>query len=273
MQNTRKKDIRITAASFRENCRIGRYGIIDLFRECERWGYKLLRYPLGENADLGFVMRRDSDIVIYTNTSIRLSREIFTLAHEIGHAILHMDSAASFVDNDNTISGRDVDEMEQEANYFAACLLMPDDEVTKFLDLEMEDAEDNDLSALDIAKLMSEFNVSFDMAINRLENLGKISTEQRLRLDNERNEMRVGNLLRSVGGNYQLNVSSNIVQIPSEYMQYVIFNYNNNAIPMETLEKTLHYYHLSVDDIKDKLVVHAEENEDELADLIGGLTD
>ena len=62
MQETRKREIRIKADSFRANCKIGRYGIIDLFKECERMDYKLLRYPLGENADLGFMTKRDNDI-------------------------------------------------------------------------------------------------------------------------------------------------------------------------------------------------------------------
>lgn len=83
MLNSRKREIRIKADSFREKCKISRYGIIDLFKECERSGYKLLRYPLGEDADLGFVLKRDDDIIIFINSSIRLSREIFTLAHEI----------------------------------------------------------------------------------------------------------------------------------------------------------------------------------------------
>ena len=88
MLDSRKREIRIKADSFRVKCKISRYGIIDLFKECERLGYKLLRYPLGENADLGFTVKRDNDIVIFTNSCSRLSREIFTLAHEIGHAIL-----------------------------------------------------------------------------------------------------------------------------------------------------------------------------------------
>ena len=62
MQDTRKREIRIKADSFRANCKIGRYGIIDLFKECERMDYILLRYPFGENADLGFMTKRDNDI-------------------------------------------------------------------------------------------------------------------------------------------------------------------------------------------------------------------
>ena len=33
MQETRKREIRIKADSFRANCKIGRYGIIDLFKD------------------------------------------------------------------------------------------------------------------------------------------------------------------------------------------------------------------------------------------------
>lgn len=125
MLESRKRDIRKQAYAFREKCKVSRYGIIDLFKECERSGYKLLRYPLGSEADLGFVIRKDNDIVIFTNTSSRLAREIFTLAHEIGHIVLHFEKENTFIDDAITITGKNADEKEQEANYFASCLLMP----------------------------------------------------------------------------------------------------------------------------------------------------
>ena len=43
MQESRRKDIRRTAAVVREKCKVSRYGIIDLFKECARLGYKLIR--------------------------------------------------------------------------------------------------------------------------------------------------------------------------------------------------------------------------------------
>lgn len=272
MVESRKKEIRIKAAVFREKCKISRYGIIDLFKECERCGYKLLRYPLGENADLGFTMKKDGDTIIFTNTSSRLAREIFTLAHEMGHVILHMNESTPFIDDAMSISYKSTDSREQEANYFAACLLMPDDEVDKFLDLEMENFTHKGLTAMDIARIMSEFNVSFDMALNRLENLEKISHSEKIRLDNERNQTRVSNLLRSVGGNGKLNESCNTIDIPYEYLNYVIYNYNHHAVPKETLLKVLDCYHLDIEDISDKLTM-MEDDDDDLDELIGGLED
>jgi len=272
MQERRKREIRIEADAFREKCKVSRYGIIDLFKECERLGYKLLRYPLGETADLGFTLRKDNDTVIFTNTCSRLSREIFTLAHEIGHVILHMDEEIPFIDDNITISGRSTDTKEQEANYFAACLLMPADDVERFLDLEVPNYDEDGLSPMDIARIMSEFNVSFDMVLNRLESMGKIDAGERLKLDNEKIEKRVGNLLRSVGGNSRLNVASNEIDIPYEYIDYAIYNYNHSAIPKETVERMLACYQLSLDDIGDRLVDHHDEDAD-LEDLIGGLED
>lgn len=273
MQDSRKKEIRIQADSFRERCKVRRYGIIDLFKDCERLGYKLLRYPLGEEADLGFVMKKDNDIVIFTNTSSRLSREIFTLAHEIGHVVLHLENSLPFIDDAITISGRSTDEKEQEANYFAACLLMPADEVERFLDLEIVDFKHNGLTAMDIARMMSQFNVSFETALNRLENLEKLAPYDRLKLDNARNQTRVGNLLRSVGGNSRLNESSREIEIPHEYIEYVIYNYNHNAIPLETLEKALQCYNLTVEDIRDKLVTMESDADDDFDEFMRGLDD
>jgi hypothetical protein len=170
-----------------------------------------------------------------------------------------------------TINGRSTDEKEQEANYFAACLLMPSDDVDRFIDLEIQNFQEKGLLAMDIARIMSEFNVSFDMALNRLKSLGVIDQNQKLCLDNEKIEKRVGNLLRSVGGNARLNVPSNEIDIPYEYIDYVIYNYNHNAVPKETLERVLACYQLSIEDVSDKIIEHPDDDDDDLDDLIGGL--
>lgn len=272
MQESRKKEIRIEANKIRRSCKTGKYGIISLFLDCGGLGYKLIRYPLGEEDNLGFTMKKDGDIIIFTNTSVRLSREIFTLAHELGHAFLHMEDADSFLDNAATISDYNADEKEQEANYFAACLLMPEDEVSRFLDLELENYKTGGLKAMDIAKIMSEFSVSFDMVLNRLENLSQINASEKVMLDNERNEKRVGNLLRSVGGNASLNDASKVTAIPDEYIEYAIYNYNHGAIPKETLIAALDCYNLTVEDISDKLTEQGNEDVD-LEELVGGLKD
>lgn len=272
MLDSRKREIRIEAENFRSHCKVGKYGIIDLFEECNARPYKLIRYPLGEHAEMGFALKKDEDIVIFTNSSVRLSREIFTLAHEIGHVILHLDREASFVDNQNTIgNGTDII-LEQEANFFAACLLMPKDEVDKFVDLEIGPMAGREFSALDVAKIMSAFKVSFEMAIHRLETLGIIDSRTKRRLETERNGQRVGHMLNAIGGDKSLNDATRCVVLPFEYLDYVIYNYNHGVIPKETLLRAVECYGFTIEDIKDKLT-EVTEKESTLEELIGGLED
>lgn len=274
MFEDRKREITIKAKQFRDQCATGRYGIIDLFSDSKKLGYKIIRYPVENWNKLGFSLIRDHDRIIFTNTTSRLAREIFTLAHEIGHMQLHLNEATAFLDDDETISDKSDDEKEHEANYFAACLLMPQEAVQTYLDLELSYTQEQPLSAFDIARLMSDFNVSFEMALHRLENLKKIRPIDKMNLDNEKNKIHVGNLLKSVGGNEKLNRAEGITELPPEYLEYTIYNYNHRVIPEETLIRVLNCYHLTKDDIQDELILWTDpEEEESLDDLIGGLQD
>ena len=79
----------------------------------------------------------------------------------------------------------------------------------------------------------------------------------------------------SVGGNAKLNEASNVIDLPYEFIEYAIYNYNHYAIPQETLLRVLAYYELTMDDISDRLVSDmVEDDEDiDLDELIGGLDD
>jgi Zn-dependent peptidase ImmA (M78 family) len=63
-------------------------------------------------------------------------RDMFTIAHELGHLFLHFyygtkrwwDSEDYFYFQDSMLTRNGTGTMEQEANYFAACLLMPEEE-------------------------------------------------------------------------------------------------------------------------------------------------
>ena len=76
---------------------------------------------------------------------------------------------------------------------------MPYEDVSEFIELEMSNSQGKDLSAMDIVGIMSEFKVSFDMALNRLENLSIIDINQKLRLNSEKIEKSVDRQLRNVG--------------------------------------------------------------------------
>lgn len=69
---------------------------------------------------------------IYINESHAFNRKSFTLAHEIGHFLLHPQQGQKFRVDVVDYSNKDSAE-ETEANYFAASLLMPKNDFLKII--------------------------------------------------------------------------------------------------------------------------------------------
>lgn len=136
-----------------------------------------------EEADLGddisgvLVIHNDK-AVIACNTNQGLQRKRFTIAHELGHFALHRNKKKDtvFVDKDFIIkkyrSNKSYTEVElkqeQEANAFAASLLMPKNFV--FEEICKEQVRNLPESEL-IAALAEVFNVSLPAMTFRLANL------------------------------------------------------------------------------------------------------
>ena len=130
----------------------------------------------------------------------------FTLGHELGHNVLQgplyidYENQVTFFENDCAISCKreyvvptlthkqlvtKLDWMEWQANYFASAILIPRSSIYKFLQVYIEKYKDvlgkpilenlspNEKYGL-ITIISEKYNVSFEMAKNRLSNLGLI---------------------------------------------------------------------------------------------------
>ncbi len=124
----------------------------------------------------GFIYRDNSQTVIGVNTSHATVRQNFTIAHELGHFLLH-DQEPLHVDRDfrvrlrGDLSSQGTDEAEREANYFAASLLMP----KGFLENDLAGQEYVDLfDDSFLRELARKYGVSTQALVNRLKNLGYI---------------------------------------------------------------------------------------------------
>lgn len=97
------------------------------------FGVQVFSAPLPPNVS-GQVFYTEQKIFIEQTDFI--TRQRFSVAHELGHFILHNDgtSHTSFRD---TISSQGTDTKEMEANSFAANLLMPKDEVMRLVDAKI----------------------------------------------------------------------------------------------------------------------------------------
>lgn len=121
----------------------------------------------------GMVYRReDGNAIIGVNSLHPPNRRRFTVAHELGHLLLHgdelhIDEGFPFAFRDE-VSSLAVDPAEIEANQFAAELLMPQEWLASEIHGQHLDIESEEV----IAALAKKFGVSLQSMTHRLTNLG-----------------------------------------------------------------------------------------------------
>lgn len=142
-----------------------------------RLGAKLSYEPFEGKDEISGALFRDNDrIVIGINSAHAKNRQRFSIAHEIGHLVLH--KGAIFIDktvrfNRDTKSSMAVDPQEIEANGFAAALLMPEKMVSTEAQKRML-KKPNMPQDLLIEEMADAFQVSTQAMEIRLTNLGII---------------------------------------------------------------------------------------------------
>jgi Zn-dependent peptidase ImmA (M78 family) len=266
----RMHEIQKAADIIRAICQETSYGIKDIFGSCEKIGsgYKLIRYPFNQSKILGLAAIYQGDSIIITNTSEILSREIFSAAHEIGHMRLHLSGCNKAI-LDKTFA--DDQGIETEANYFAACLLMPKIKLQEYIETVLE-TKPSELSEFDAARLQSEFSVSYDALINRLEFVDIINSQKAEELRATKREITVHYLLKAVGGNMDLCEATYTKKLPPDFFKWAVELHDRKIIPHETLKKAFEYAGVEDTSLQKGDEAIPDDNID-LDDLFRGLTD
>jgi Zn-dependent peptidase ImmA (M78 family) len=172
MMKTKKRD----EASQSAKELLARHGLsappVPIFQLAEKLGIEVVPDHLEPDVS-GMLYRGQGRAIILVNKLNAPIRQRFTVAHEIGHFVLHPGDA--FVDFRDTRSSTGLDRHEREANRFAADLLMPEEwvyEAFKEVVLEAKPRASTDDSILMLAK---RFDVSAEAMRFRLVNLGVLS--------------------------------------------------------------------------------------------------
>jgi Zn-dependent peptidase ImmA (M78 family)/transcriptional regulator with XRE-family HTH domain len=103
--------------------------------------------------------------LIFVNAQHPTPRALFTLAHECGHLLLSHDGSTAV---DDTLAGST--QTERQANAFAAAFLMPADKVDHYIGEYGRGAES-------LARMLYDFQVSYESLIYRLHSLRRIDTD------------------------------------------------------------------------------------------------
>lgn len=125
--------------------------------------------PLDDHLS-GMSFVKDGHSVIVVNASHHPNRQRFTLAHELGHHVLHKDYLSENVHVDTAVLARNdrssagIDSKEVQANTFAAELLMPQAQLRRLGRVDVNDD-------VKLAELAKKFKVSSTAMAIRLENL------------------------------------------------------------------------------------------------------
>ncbi len=134
-----------------------------------------LRYSPLDDELSGMIFVHEDTPIIGVNALHHPTRQRFTIAHECGHLILHKQQITKEVHVDkafpmlmrDSVSAAGVDEMEIEANLFAAELLMPRDLLAQALGNKPFDIDDESA----VSTLARSFRVSPSAMRFRLGNL------------------------------------------------------------------------------------------------------
>jgi Zn-dependent peptidase ImmA (M78 family) len=127
-----------------------------------------------DGSESGFTLRDGERIVIGINTRTSRKRQRFSIAHEIGHVVLHPLNTL-IVDHSVRMDWRDgvsslgTNRQEIEANAFAAALLMPQDMIISRVKGYTSQVSSRDELISDLARV---FDVSTEAMGFRLINLG-----------------------------------------------------------------------------------------------------
>ena len=126
----------------------------------------------------GFLYRNheNSTAIIGVNALQHPNRQRFTIAHELGHLLLHTGDQVHVdrgfevrLRSDESSKGTDID--EKEANLFAAELLMP----KEFVDRDLAELQNEDLTEeRTVENLAKKYNVSTSAFAFRLAYLGYV---------------------------------------------------------------------------------------------------
>ena len=112
----------------------GRHFPVDPIRIAGSLDITVYRVPLDQRLAGVLVKESGRDVAILLNDADSKNRQRFTCAHEIGHYVRRettLSGEYNVIDERSQLTSTGSDETERLANQFAACLLMPEDEVKK----------------------------------------------------------------------------------------------------------------------------------------------
>ncbi|MBW7916342.1 MAG: ImmA/IrrE family metallo-endopeptidase [Trueperaceae bacterium] len=140
---------------------------VDPKRVAARLGVHVIEAPSTPEDLAGALIVRNSAATILYNGGHPDTRQRFTIAHELGHLMMHTRADQDQVLFRDDRSSKGTNPREIQANAFAAALLIPEDDISKLVKEPITALHSEELDSL-----ARKFNVSSQAMSYRLQNLG-----------------------------------------------------------------------------------------------------
>lgn len=155
----------------------------NVFRLLDDRGTKIFRRPIPDHDVYGLsAYSPEYGACIFVNAANTVERQIFSLAHEYAHILMHR----SFYSSPEPAAGLPKDhELERMANQFAACFLVPEAGLREAF---LRDIGEKEVGVEDVVHMKRLFRVSAEVMRRRLQetNLIEKSESERLNLEIEK---------------------------------------------------------------------------------------
>ena len=137
---------------------------VDIISFTKRLGFLVGNAQLEDNED-GFLLIQPNDShdkIIGVNANRSLAFKRFVIAHELAHFILHYERGQVYLHRDHK-KGKDND--ENDADYFAAALLLPSVSFKRVYNKLTKDGLNENAACLELANI---FNVPYESVSRRI---------------------------------------------------------------------------------------------------------
>lgn len=175
----RRSEVKKRAEEFCEQNGINSYPV-EIVRVCNENGLKVFEEYLQPDVSGLIVVdekewqKYESNQFIVVNLVDLAARRRFTIAHELAHFILHRNGNRLYAHRDMTNAGGFRNSIEQEADYFAANILMPENLIREKVEMLKDEVWGKIPDFALIREIACSFAVSEAAAKVRLKQLGII---------------------------------------------------------------------------------------------------
>ena len=122
---------------------------VDITRLVNVLGFQVGESDKFNDTEDGFILVKDDKKIIGVNKNRTIEDKRFIIAHELGHYLIHRTDEETFFMHRENLKGKNNE--ENDADYFAACLLMPSKSfkaIYEIITSSMLDPKENDIIPL-----------------------------------------------------------------------------------------------------------------------------